>query len=45
MWVRDDGLTILGRAVALHGRKGALRVRWDRGFPPQALGSRVKIIP
>jgi ribosomal protein L35AE/L33A len=45
VWVRDDGLTILGRAVALHGRKGALRVRWDRGFPPQALGSRVKIIP
>lgn len=40
---RDDGLVILGRVDGLHGRKGALRVRWDRGFPPQALGSPVKI--
>ncbi len=40
---RDDGLVILGRVDGLHGRKGALRVRWDRGFPPQALGSAVKI--
>ena len=31
--------------VALHGSKGALRVRWDRGFPPQALGSQVTILP
>ncbi len=31
--------------VALHGRKGALRVRWDRGFPPQGLGTQVKILP
>ncbi len=40
---REDGLVILGRVDALHGRKGALRVRWDRGFPPQSLGSAVKI--
>src|SRR2546428_455834 len=36
VWARKDGVQILGRVVALHGRKGALRVRWDRGFPPQA---------
>ena len=45
VWARKDGLQILGRVVALHGSKGALRVRWDRGFPPQALGTEVKIIP
>jgi len=31
--------------VASHGSKGAVRVRWKRGFPPQALGSQVKILP
>ena len=45
VWARKDGLQILGRVVALHGSKGALRVRWDRGFPPQALGTRVQIVP
>ena len=45
VWAREDGLKILGRVVALHGRKGALRVRWDRGFPPQGLGTPVQIIP
>ncbi len=44
VWSRDDGLQILGRVVGLHGRKGALRVLWDRGFPPQALGTKVKIV-
>ena len=43
-WAREDGLKILGRVVALHGSKGALRVRWDRGFPPQGLGTPVKIL-
>lgn len=45
VWSRGDGLTILGRVVALHGSKGSLRVRWDRGFPPQGLGTAVKIVP
>ena len=42
--LRKDGLQIHGRVVASHGSKGAVRVRWNRGFPPQALGSRVKIL-
>ncbi len=42
-FARADGLKILGRVDGLHGRKGALRVRWDRGFPPQALGATVQI--
>lgn len=45
VYALKDGRKILGRVVALHGRKGALRVRWDRGIPPQALGTQVKIIP
>ncbi len=45
VWRRADGLVILGRVVRLHGSQGAARVRWDRGFPPQALGAQVKILP
>ena len=45
VFARGDGIRILGRVVAVHGRKGALRVRWDRGFPPQGLGTTVKIVP
>ncbi len=43
VWAREDGVRILGRVDGLHGRRGAVRVRWDRGFPPQALGTKVKI--
>ncbi len=43
VWLREDGLQIRGRVVASHGTKGAVRVRLRRGFPPQALGSQVKI--
>ena len=45
VWLREDGVRILGRVVARHGSNGAVRVRWNRGFPPQALGSQVKILP
>ncbi len=45
VWARADGLKILGRVVALHGAKGAVRVRWDRGFPSQGLGTQVKLVP
>src|SRR3972149_4927947 len=44
VWLRKDGLQIHGRVVASHGSKGAVRVRWNRGFPAQALGPRVKIL-
>ena len=43
-WTRKDGLTIHGRVVARHGSKGAVRVRWNRGFPSQALGTHVTIL-
>ena len=44
VWRRDDGLQIRGKVVASHGRGPAVRVRWTRGFPPQAIGSRVIIL-
>ncbi len=34
---------IIGKIVGVHGRTGTLRVRFNRGVPGQALGSRVKI--
>jgi ribosomal protein L35AE/L33A len=43
VWARTDGFQIKGRIVAHHGSSGAVRVRWNRGFPPQALGSPVRI--
>ena len=42
-WVRADGFQISGRVAARHGSGGAFRVTWNRGFPPQALGSQVQI--
>ncbi len=35
---------IKGKIVALHGKKGLVRVRFRRGVPGQALGTRVEII-
>ena len=35
---------ILGRIISLHGRTGTLKVKFRRGLPGQALGTRVKII-
>src|SRR3989442_10474259 len=45
VWLRKDGVRILGRVVASHGSKGAVRLRRKRGVPPQALGSQGKILP
>jgi large subunit ribosomal protein L35Ae len=34
---------IKGRVLSLHGRRGVLRVRFEKGIPGQALGSKVRI--
>lgn len=34
---------VKGKVLSLHGRRGVLRVRFERGVPGQALGSKVKI--
>lgn len=41
-WPVEDP-KIVGKIVSVHGRTGTLRVRFNRGIPGQALGSRVKI--
>jgi len=38
-----DRPEIHGVIVGLHGRRGTLRARFNRGVPGQALGSRVRI--
>lgn len=43
LYKRDDGLRIRGWVQARHGNKRAVLVRWRRGFPPEAFGSRVTI--
>ncbi len=42
-WPVEDP-KICGKIVDVHGGKGVLRVRFNRGVPGQALGSLVKII-
>ncbi len=34
---------IIGRVVALHGRKGSVRARFRKGLPGQALGTAVEL--
>ncbi len=41
-WPADEP-KIYRKIVAIHGRKGVLRVKFKRGLPGQALGSHVKI--
>jgi large subunit ribosomal protein L35Ae len=38
-----DNPKIRGRIVRPHGRSGTLRVRFSRGLPGQAIGTRVRI--
>ena len=42
-WRRGD-VVIRGKVVSIHGRGGAVRVRFRRGLPGQALGTEVRLI-
>jgi len=35
---------IIGKVVALHGKKGFVRARFRRGVPSQALGTTVELV-
>jgi len=35
---------IIGKIVALHGKKGSVRARFRRGVPSQALGTTVELV-
>jgi len=40
-WSSSAGKKITGKVMDSHGDKGALRVRFDKGLPPEALGQKV----
>ncbi|MBC7130869.1 50S ribosomal protein L35ae [Candidatus Bathyarchaeota archaeon] len=41
---RNGEKRLVGKIVALHGRKGLVRVRFRKGLPGQALGTTVELI-
>ncbi|MEW6062971.1 MAG: 50S ribosomal protein L35ae [Nanoarchaeota archaeon] len=44
IWKSSSGKKeIKGVITALHGNSGALRVRFERGLPGQAIGTKVKV--
>jgi len=42
-WTSPAGKEITGKVTKVHGSKGAVRVKFEKGLPGQAIGSRVKI--
>uniref|UniRef100_A0A0B6Y079 Large ribosomal subunit protein eL33 n=1 Tax=Arion vulgaris TaxID=1028688 RepID=A0A0B6Y079_9EUPU len=36
--------TVIGRVTRSHGNTGAIRARFNRTLPPQAMGSRVRVL-
>lgn len=43
-WKTSKNKKIIGKIVALHGRKGLVRVRFRKGLPGQALGATVEVV-
>lgn len=43
IWLTSSGKEITGKITKVHGNKGAVRVKFDKGLPGQAIGSKVKI--
>ncbi|MCD6404112.1 MAG: 50S ribosomal protein L35ae [Nanoarchaeota archaeon] len=44
VWRSKGGKEIKGKISSLHGRKGVLRVIFERGLPGQAIGTEVEIL-
>ena len=42
-WTSTGGKTIVGTLTHTHGIKGALRARFDKGLPGQAISTNVEI--
>ena len=42
-WTSPQGKEIKGIITALHGNRGAVRARFEKGLPGQALASKVTI--
>jgi large subunit ribosomal protein L35Ae len=43
VWKSPSGKEIFGKVTQPHGTRGVLRVRFSRGLPGDALGSRIEI--
>ena len=43
VWTSPAKKEIKGKITALHGRKGAVRVLFEKGMPGQSVGAKVKI--
>ncbi|MEM3770696.1 MAG: 50S ribosomal protein L35ae [Candidatus Bathyarchaeia archaeon] len=43
-WKTSKNNKIVGKIVALHGKKGLVRARFRKGLPGQALGTAVELI-
>ncbi len=44
VWKSTAGKEIHGKIVGAHGNSGALRARFNRGMPGQAIGGKVKFV-
>lgn len=44
VWKTSKNKKIVGEIVALHGRKGLVRVRFRKGLPGQSLGTTVELV-
>ncbi len=44
VWKSPAGREIRGMVAALHGRKGAVRVIFERGMPGQAVSQNIEIL-
>lgn len=44
IWKSSSGKEIKGKITALHGKKGAVRVHFEKGMPGQSLCTKVEIL-
>lgn len=44
IWISPSGKQIHGKVVAVHGKRGIVRVMFKRGLPGQAIGGPVEIL-
>lgn len=42
-WKSSSGKVIIGKVASPHGRKGVVRVIFERGLPGQAISNKVEI--
>jgi len=44
VWLTASGKRLVGKVAGVHGNKGAVRVRFDKGLPGQAIGTEITIV-